>query len=125
MLDPTIVAASVIRLRDTIMRRYTSAVARTSAVRACAALCVALSIFSTDAAQRQNAPRTFEVASIKPNVSGEPLVGLGIQPGGLMVAENVTLQVLIQNVNRVQAFQVLGGPDWIRTDRFDVTRSSP
>ena len=63
---------------------------------------------------------TFETASVKPDKSGAPRVGILLQPGGLYTATNVTLQQLIQNAYRVQGFQVQGGPDWIKSDRFDI-----
>ena len=61
---------------------------------------------------------------MKRNTTNEPIVGIGVQPGGLFTARNVTLQLLIQNANNMQAFQVVGGPDWLRTDRFDVLGKS-
>ena len=63
---------------------------------------------------------TFDSASVKPNNSGTGLVGISVQPGGLFVAGNVTLRLLIQYAYRVQPFQVIGGPSWIASDRFDV-----
>lgn len=63
----------------------------------------------------------FEVASIKPNKDGDNRVMLGIQPGGRFTAVNVTVRQLITNAFRVQPFQVVGGPAWIETDRFDIT----
>ena len=62
----------------------------------------------------------FDTASVKPNKSGDGRVALRGQPGGVFTAINMTAQGLIQFAYRVQAFQVSGGPDWMRTDRFDV-----
>jgi uncharacterized protein (TIGR03435 family) len=90
---------------------------------ALAALVVIINLRAA-AQSRANAP-VFETASVKRNTSNEPFVGIGVQPGGLFTARNVTLQLLIQNANRVQAFQVVGGPDWLRTERFDVVGKSP
>ena len=82
-------------------------------------------IDSSAAAQSVARSPVFETASVKRNTSNEPFVGIGVQPGGLFTARNVTLQLLIQNANSMQAFQVVGGPDWLRTDRFDVVGKSP
>ena len=62
----------------------------------------------------------FEVASVKPNVSGPGPVQIHTGAGSRFTATNVTLQSLVQFAYRVQAFQVIGGPDWINTDRFDI-----
>lgn len=63
---------------------------------------------------------TFEVASVKPNKSGDMRVMLGIQPGGRFTATNVPLRMLIRQAYQLQDFQVVGGPGWISSDRFDV-----
>jgi uncharacterized protein (TIGR03435 family) len=62
---------------------------------------------------------SFEAVSIKPNVSGSGSSGTSTNQGRLR-ATNVTLKMLIMNSYRVQDFQVIGGPDWIDTARFDV-----
>ena len=66
----------------------------------------------------------FEVASIKRNLS--PQAGGGGGPrGDRFVMRNVPLATLVNFAFRPrngQLFsqQIVGGPDWIRTDRFDV-----
>jgi uncharacterized protein (TIGR03435 family) len=62
----------------------------------------------------------FEVASIKRNNSGTGFITIGMQPGGRMNFVNVPLRQLIMRAYLVQPFQIIGGPDWIGTDRFDV-----
>lgn len=62
----------------------------------------------------------FDSASVKPNKSGDGRVALRGQPGGVFAAINMTTLGLIQFAYRVQPFQISGGPDWIRSDRFDV-----
>lgn len=62
----------------------------------------------------------FEVASIKPNKSGDGRVMLGLQPGGRFNATNVTLRMLIRNAYQIQDFQLVGGPSWLTEDRFDI-----
>lgn len=61
---------------------------------------------------------TFDVVSIKPNTSGEQGGTNRAQPGRL-VGINVTVLRLIGMAYRpIQEFE--GGPDWIRTERFDI-----
>lgn len=61
----------------------------------------------------------FEVASIKPNNSGDGRVMMQNQPGRYS-ATNVTLRLLIRNAYQLQDFQISGGPSWISSDRFDI-----
>jgi uncharacterized protein (TIGR03435 family) len=62
----------------------------------------------------------FEVASIKPNNSGDGRVMMGIQPGGRFTATNVPLRVLIRNAYQLQDFQIVGAPSWIGSERYDI-----
>ena len=62
----------------------------------------------------------FEVASIKPNKSGDNRVMMGVQPGGRFTATNVTLRMMIRNAYQLQEFQITGGPSWIADERFDI-----
>jgi len=62
----------------------------------------------------------FEVASVKPNKSGENGMRIGMSPNGRFQATNVTVQSLIQNAYNVRPFQVSGGPGWLTSDRFDI-----
>ena len=61
----------------------------------------------------------FEVASIKPNNSGDGRVLMSNQPGRF-TATNVTLRLLIRNAYQLQDFQISGGPSWISSDHFDI-----
>lgn len=63
---------------------------------------------------------SFEVASVKPNKSADRGMNMMSQPGGRMTATNITLQMLILNAYKIQSFQIAEGPDWIRSDRFDI-----
>jgi len=62
----------------------------------------------------------FEAASIKANTSGGDGVRFGFQPGGRFNGVNVSLQTLVRNAFRLQPFQMIGGPSWFATDRFDI-----
>lgn len=63
----------------------------------------------------------FEVASIKPNKSGDLTRLMAPQPGGRFIATNVTLSALIWRAYSLQGSQLAGGPSWLDSDRFDIT----
>jgi len=68
----------------------------------------------------ESAHAQFEVAAIKPNNSGARAVTIGSPSPGTFKAENVWLRFLIQVAWNVKDFQVLGGPGWAASDRYDV-----
>lgn len=67
---------------------------------------------------------SFEVASVKANKSGDNRVQIG-GPGTAFRATNVALRMLITVAYRLQPSQLVGGPDWISTDRFDILAKPP
>jgi bla regulator protein blaR1 len=72
-------------------------------------------------AQTPDGPKpSFEVSSVKPSTAGNNFIGIGRQPGGRFNANNVPLRLLIQNAYRVRDFQVIGGPSWMGTDRWNI-----
>jgi uncharacterized protein (TIGR03435 family) len=62
----------------------------------------------------------FEVASVKPNASGDLRAAIGVQPGGRYLATNITPRDLVASAYGLQSYQVVGGPSWFAVDRFDV-----
>ena len=86
----------------------------------------AAAVVAIPSAQQGGAPAAggkspqFEVASIKPNNSGDGRVMIGMQPGGRFTASNVPLRMLIRNAYQLQDSQIVGGPDWMNTDRYDI-----
>lgn len=62
----------------------------------------------------------FEVATARPNKSGESGASLGPRPGGRLNGINQTARNLIRNAFNVQPYQLIGGPDWMDSDRFDI-----
>jgi uncharacterized protein (TIGR03435 family) len=63
----------------------------------------------------------FEVASLKPSEPGER--GGGIRPaagGQRYEAVNCPIKLMIQVAYRIKADQIMGGPGWLDTDRFDM-----
>jgi len=63
---------------------------------------------------------TFDVASVKPNKSGDRRMGIGLRPRGRFTATNVSLKALIRIAYDVQDFQISGGPTWLDSDKYDV-----
>jgi hypothetical protein len=79
-------------------------------------------------AQTSDTRPEFEVASIKPNHSGNFSGGvnpISFTPGGRFTATNVTLVDLIVRVYPTRRIQMQGGPGWIDSDRFDLPAKAP
>jgi uncharacterized protein (TIGR03435 family) len=64
----------------------------------------------------------FEVTSVKANRTGDRSSRFQLLPGGRFVATNTTVRALLQAAYRFdyQPFQVVGGPSWVDSERFDV-----
>lgn len=63
--------------------------------------------------------RAFDVASIKPDLSGGGGFGMGTSHGRL-TATNVSVRELILKGFHLKEFQVSGGPAWLGTERYDI-----
>jgi len=68
----------------------------------------------------QPAPPRFEVASVKPNTTASPNSGGVRTSSGRLTVDNETLKRCIYNAYGVGPNQVVGGPDWLSTDRFNI-----
>jgi bla regulator protein blaR1 len=71
---------------------------------------------------------SFEVASIKQSKTtgrGVFRAGRGLQASGRYVATNLTVKALIQNAYDLQNAQLIGGPDWLETDGYDIEAKAP
>jgi uncharacterized protein (TIGR03435 family) len=66
------------------------------------------------------APLTFEVAAIKPSNPDNRDLGLH-QTNGSFIATGYSLYRLIAFAFAVELFQVSGGPDWSKSQRYDIT----
>jgi uncharacterized protein (TIGR03435 family) len=67
---------------------------------------------------------SFEVASIKPS-NPNPTGPLGATPYvlpalGRLTAQNATLRILVMAAYQKQPFQIVGGPAWFNSDKFDI-----
>jgi uncharacterized protein (TIGR03435 family) len=81
-------------------------------------LVVILSSITLVAASQEPQP-AFEVASIKSNKTGvrDRLTKLG---GATVTFRNQTLKNIVLNAYEIREFQLLKGPNWIDSDRFDI-----
>jgi uncharacterized protein (TIGR03435 family) len=63
---------------------------------------------------------TFEVASVRPNMSGDNKTSSQTLPGGRYNAINNLPRQLIMRAYGLQDQQLVGAPDWISSERFDI-----
>jgi len=66
-------------------------------------------------------PLAFDVASIKPNTSGSSRGGGRLSPGGRVTFVNESLRAIIHDA---YGLDVIGGPAWIDTDRWDLAATA-
>jgi uncharacterized protein (TIGR03435 family) len=66
------------------------------------------------------AAASFDVASVKPNKDGGPS-SVRVTPGGMLSVTNNNLRNIIRNAWNISNDQIVGGPDWLDSDRFDIT----
>jgi len=89
-----------------------------------AVLALGLGLAATGAPSAQApapaAPASFDVASVKPNKEGGPS-SVRVTPGGMLSVTNNNLRNIIRNAWNITNDQIVGGPDWIDSDRFDIT----
>jgi uncharacterized protein (TIGR03435 family) len=88
--------------------------------------CVGAAAPRAQAQSQTPAPTSFEVASVKPsdpNASG-PFGSFPMmlpQGTGRISISNMPLRLLIRMVYGLQDFQVVGGPTWQTSSKFDIT----
>jgi len=68
-----------------------------------------------------SAPPAFEVASIKPNKSGDGRTMFNIAEGGRVVCTNIGPKMLILMAYDLKPNQLVNAPNWIDTERYDIT----
>jgi uncharacterized protein (TIGR03435 family) len=65
-------------------------------------------------------PPSFEVASVKPNISGDRFPNIGPTAGGKLLVTNATVFFLIHTAYRLDDFRIAGAPGWTNSDKFDI-----
>jgi uncharacterized protein (TIGR03435 family) len=68
----------------------------------------------------QEAPQTFEVATVKRNTSAPGNSLLRRLPGGRLTATNMPVRPMITFAYGLAQYQLVGGPSWITSDAFDI-----
>jgi len=84
------------------------------------ALALCLAGVAAIAVPAQEKDATFEVASVKLNKSGDGngnMRGLG---SDRVVATNMPVRPMITFAYQVAGYQLIGGPGWLTTDRYDI-----
>jgi bla regulator protein BlaR1 len=61
----------------------------------------------------------YEVASIKPDKSGNDMIRMMARPDGF-TGTNITLQMLIRNAYGVEDNQISGAPSWLNSEKYDI-----
>ena len=69
--------------------------------------------------------RSFEVASVKPRDPANPRSMMVADPSGRFTAMNIPVVMLIRTAYGLQNDQVIGGPDWMRSEGFNITAKAP
>ena len=87
-------------------------------------LLVGLAVAALPLAAQSDAPR-FDVASVRPAGGSSGTSTWGVLPSGRFVATNSQLRMLIWNAYGATPDRLLGGPDWIDSERFDILGSAP
>jgi uncharacterized protein (TIGR03435 family) len=66
-------------------------------------------------------PQQFEVAVIRPNLSGASAgTSFEVFEGGRLKITNEPVKLLIRAAFQLQNAQIGGGPAWLETDRYDI-----
>ena len=127
MADRSDLSARVAAVLDDTQARGRLGLTRATATVAAACLLAAGVAPLRAAAQGAQVPSTqpgavpaFDVVSIKENRSGEMGQRSNRQPGRI-VTSNFPLRSLILNSYGLQPQQLIGGPDWIDSARYDIT----
>lgn len=89
---------------------------------------IAVAMLMTSAAAQPSKP-AFEVASIRKRVDTQPgpsmvVRGAPAPQSALFTRSGTSVASLVQFAFDLQLYQLAGGPDWIRTERFDISARS-
>lgn len=69
----------------------------------------------------ETAPQaSFEVASIKPDKSGEMRMMMNQEPGGHFRADGIPLKLIFEQAYDIKDAQLIGAPEWFGSDRYDI-----
>ena len=86
----------------------------------CAVVAAAAMLVSPAFGQTPSSLPSFDVISIKP-VTGDAARQPAQSPPDRFVRSNATVVQLVQYAYGLQEFQVIGGPEWVRSSRYEVS----
>jgi bla regulator protein blaR1 len=82
---------------------------------------ILIASFAAAFGQSPIASKEFDVVSVRPSAPDEHNSFMAQRlPGGNLRLIGLPLRMIIMRAYDVKAFQLSGGPDWVRTDRWDV-----
>lgn len=82
--------------------------------------CVALIAATLVVQSRPTGQSAFDVASVKPNGSGDQRMSVGFTPDGY-AASNVPLGLVVTSAYGVRPEHIGGAPGWMSVNRFDIS----
>ena len=82
------------------------------------------------AAQTTTTQTSFEVASVKPNTGATIQSAVSVDPGGRLRVTAAPLRFLIAGAygderGALRFEQIIGAPDWLRSERYDIAAIAP
>jgi uncharacterized protein (TIGR03435 family) len=88
-------------------------------------VCVAAAITALALTLQAQTPPAFEVASIKRNLDGPGNSGSMNLPGGRISLTNQQLRQIIRSAYGSIDLEVIGGPDWLDNERWNILATAP
>ena len=70
-------------------------------------------------------PTEFEVAEITPSAPGTKKMDINFLPGGRLDLKGVSIKFLLTLAYGIQDDDMLAGPKWIDTEKFDIVAKAP
>src|SRR5690349_2241645 len=87
--------------------------------------CAFALIVGATASAQSPATSEFDAVSIKKSDSTTPGGGMRSRPDGGMTMTNQPIRSILLSASPVQTREVLGLPDWVTSERYDVTVKPP
>ena len=87
--------------------------------------CLTVVALSVGVVTAQQAPRAFEVVSIRRSTNPDTDWSSGARPGGRWVLINGGILRIIRLAYPAESSEYVGGPEWLRSERYDVTAVGP
>src|SRR5580658_6214074 len=85
---------------------------------------ILLALAAAAQVQQPVAHLEFEVVSVKPGDPSDPSSSGRNTPGGMEMS-NTTLNTLVRSAYGLNEFQLLGGPKWAGSAKFNVVAKMP